>query len=607
MDINLIEYFGVALKEHDTLSNEKVNELKKIAAKTGYIIHPDCYNSSILRWLKTHDVNMNSTFYKTWEDVCKRDRYQLFIEQTISYIINYGMGGNFNMNDGDYSMVPDIRKYKCILPISEVDLFVKCRDILYSGIALKDHVSSAFCKYIAKYYNDYFKLGLISIDAIKNKEAQVKICDLLHIVPDGPFNLIRYMVYKSTGNAMIIKNNLSINSIIRGNDFDMSKLSQRNLESLASIFYRYKPIFLAFKKQCKKNISVVNKIRRLAKIHHRPLITGIWEDIVNKPMSIEALKKNLEENAPSNFKIITIIQAIRENQLVFGAVSRQKMYIIRNGSIWIDKLGTPDVISTKYEWWDILEKVLYNLLVKRLKEKACTVKFPQDLNLTCPTSEKTFIGNIPFGSYYNITDHNMFGIYWRNEWGTRDFDLSFIYYNGAKIGWNSQYYDDNRSILYSGDMTNANPEASEVIYLEKGCPNGIIKVNRYNGRENSKYIFSVAQSEVTHLPKNYMIDPNTIKFQVEVESGVKMEQMIGFVNNKRLYMCTFDTANARVSGVNGRDELAGIINRKMHSFVDLKRLLIDAGFKIRQRGTKDNPIDLDLTDLKKDTLIKLFS
>ena len=138
MDINLIEYFGVALKESDTLSVEKVKELRKLSAKTGYIIHPDCYNSSVLRWLRTKDINMNSTFYKTWEDITNRDRFQLFIEQTISYIINYGMDGNFKMNDGDYSLVPEIRKYKCILPISEEELFIKCRDVLYSGIALKD-------------------------------------------------------------------------------------------------------------------------------------------------------------------------------------------------------------------------------------------------------------------------------------------------------------------------------------------------------------------------------------------------------------------------------------------------------------------------------------
>jgi hypothetical protein len=157
-------------------------------------------------------------------------------------------------------------------------------------------------------------------------------------------------------------------------------------------------------------------------------------------------------------------------------------------------------------------------------------------------------------------------------------------------------------------MTNADPEASEVMYCKNSCPNGIVKVNRYNGNPGSRYIFSVAQSEVQSMPANYMIDPNTIKFQVEVQSIDKMEQMVGFINDNEIYMCTFDTANLRVSVAgNDLEDMAEIINRKCRSFVDLKQLLLDAGLKERKRGTKENPIKLDLTDLKKDTLIELFS
>ena len=609
MDINLIEYFGVALKENEVLSRDKQNELLKLAAKTGYIVHPDCYNGSVLNFLRSQDVNFNSTFYKTWDDITKRDRFQLFVEQVTSYIINYGMLGNFNMNDGDYSAAPDIRKYKLILSITKDELFEKCRDVLYSGIALKDVTSSALCGFVCKHYKEYRDRGMFSIDFVKNKEAQVKICDKLNILPNDKFNLLRFMVYKATGSASLIKSEVTLRVISRCPKmrFDMTKLSKQNLEDLSSIFYRFKPIFLAFKKQLPKNAAIVNKLRKMAKVNHRPFTTGFWEDVVNRPVSLEMLKRVLETTPPSNFKIITIIQAIRENRLLFGAQSRNKMYIIRNGHIWVDKLGEPNVIDTRYDWWDILEDVLYRMLVDRLKEKACTVKFPENLSLTCPTSEKNFVGNIPFGSHYKMTKHNMFGIYWKNEWGTRDFDLSFTTYDGAKIGWNSQYYTDRKDVIYSGDMTNADPEASEVIYCKNSCPNGLVKVNRYNGSVGSKYIFSVAQSEVKYLPQNYMIDPNTIKFNVEVQSIDRMEQMVGFVNDNEIYMCTFDLGNIRVSRSSNMEDIAEVLNRKCHSFVDLKKLLLDAGFKERKRGTKEDPIDLDLTDLKKDTLIDLFA
>ena len=172
----------------------------------------------------------------------------------------------------------------------------------------------------------------------------------------------------------------------------------------------------------------------------------------------------------------------------------------------------------------VLQKVLYDELVNRMRTKACAVKLPKELKLVCPTSEKSFIGNIPFGSYFDMTNHNMIGIYWREEWGTRDFDLSLLDYNGYKIGWDGDFYLNN--VVYSGDMTMANPEASEVIYIKSDCPDGMIKVNRYSGSANSKYMFMVAQSAVSSLPRNYMVDPNTIKFQTEVTSKDKSEQIL---------------------------------------------------------------------------------
>lgn len=614
MDTNLIEYFGVALKEKDTLSKDKQNDLLKLATKNGYIIHPDLYNSSIWRWLKEKSVNHNSTFYKTWDDIVSKNRAQLFLDQIVSYAINYGMGGNFDMNDHDYSMVPEIRKYKVILPITEKELFDKCRDILYSGIALKAETVQVINNFIIKHYKTYS--DRFNIDNVKNKESIAKLCEGLKITPNDKFNLLRYMLHHSTGSTLLIKNIQTIKCITAShNRFDMKQLSLRQLAGLASIFFRFKPLFLAFKKQSKGNAFIVNKIRRMANKFHQPLNTGFWESVVNTPCSLGALQKHLEEDKPTNFKLITLIQAIRENRLLLGAQSRYKMFIIRNGGVWTKASDNPDILDPKYDWWDVLEEILYKTLVNRLKERACSVKFPTELNLTCPTSEKNFIGNIPFGSYYNMVEHNMFGIYWREEWGTRDFDLSFIDYKGSKIGWNASYYDGDynpnlnlgRKVIYSGDMTRADPEASEVLYFNGECKDGIIKVNRFSGRTNSKYIFSVAQTEVTNLSHNYMMDPNTIKFQTEVTSGERAEQMIGIINDKKMYICEFNTGNLRVSRSMPMEDICEIFTRKCKSFVDLKQLLLDAGFKERKRSTAENPIDLDLTDLKKDTLISLFS
>ena len=80
------------------------------------------------------------------------------------------------------------------------------------------------------------------------------------------------------------------------------------------------------------------------------------------------------------------------------------------------------------------------------------VKFPSQYVLTCPTSEKNFIGNFPMGTHVSMGPNSVMGIYWRNDWGTRYFDLSFISIYNTKIGWNSSFYDEQQNVIYSGDM-----------------------------------------------------------------------------------------------------------------------------------------------------------
>ena len=604
MDLRLIDFFKVALVDSNTALDPKV--INQTAMARGYIIHPDCCTVSVADWLKTKKVNYNSTFYKTYEDVTSRSRLQLFMEQLISYAITYGRGEHFSMNDSDYSSIPDIRKYKVILPVTQEELLEKCTNVLYSGIALKQDTIEALCDYVAA-YPDAFAWD---INKITNKEALCYLIEKTGIMPSDPFAYLRYIFYKVTGETQIVKDKYVLYRVSNGRKFDLSTLESGYLDALSSIFFRYKLVFLGLGKQSAANKVVVNKLRRMAEKNHKPFTAGFWETVVSTPMPLKDLRARLEKDQPNNFKLIRLIQAIRENRAKIGAAGDvYSVYNIRNGRTWYKKEGVPVAISQKYDWWDMLEEILYGELVNRLSKKACTIKLPEELKLTCPVSEKTFIGNIPFGSYYDMTTHNMIGIYWKEEWGTRDFDLSYISYNGHKYGWNANYYNDRKTVIYSGDMTSANPEASEVMYMANDCPDGMIKVNRYSGNAGSKFKFCVAQSEVDSLPRNYMIDPNTIKFETEVES-TDAESFIGFITDNRLYMCDFKTGNTQVSRASKGPSTADYVNalkRKVNSFVDLRQLLEDAGFKIRKRSTKDNPIQIDLSEPMKDTIIGLFS
>ena len=148
MNLNLIEFFGVALSDEPKADTKLVNEA---AAKRGYIIHPDCCTKSVYNWLNSKSTNINSTFYKSFHDVSSKDRLDLFFDQMLSYASTYLLGENLTMNDGDYSTVPNIRKYKVILPITQDELYDKCLNVLISGIPLKSDTISALGNYIYSY------------------------------------------------------------------------------------------------------------------------------------------------------------------------------------------------------------------------------------------------------------------------------------------------------------------------------------------------------------------------------------------------------------------------------------------------------------------------
>lgn len=614
----LIELFKVSPIVPDKVNVKKIQEL---ALKKGYIVHPDCCNKSVYGFLyyQLGPVDINSTFYKTWNDVISKNRLEILFDQIISYTATYVLGESWVPNEG--SDVIDFSKYTVIKPITFEELYEKCLEMIQSGIALKTSTVLDLCKYIKEYYisQDNAKLD---IDSIKNREAQTYLCSELGITPNDKFNLLRYIVFKTTDETMLIKNMDLINKIKTSiNPFDLSSLSEEQLKELASIFYRFKDIFLAFRKhinncswikpdklllvQVAKNREIINKLRRLAPKYHKPFKAGFWETLLqNKNVTDNEIRENAKNT--TNFKLVRMIQAINMHL----CNPDKKLYVIRNGKTFIKDMSN---VNEDFKTLNNYKKVLKDILVERLKSKACVVKYPKGLVLTCPTSEKNFIGDIPFGSYYKMGQDNYFGIYWRNDWGAHDFDLSFISEDGSKIGWNSQWYNGNKNVIYSGDVTNAPDGASEVILAKNNCPNGIININRFSGNQNSMYQFFFGKSDtIKNYPNGYMVDPNTIMIQTTNYSESPQES-IGAVIDNKAYLFKLGVAGGRVSTASRfGTSFLDLMYLQVRSFMTLSELLGDAGF------TDYNDIDwtmckeedfeiLDLSVLNRDTLISLFS
>ena len=609
----LIKFFKAATTASKPVQDPEA--LQTEALKRGFIIHPDILNEDVAAFVKAEAIDPNSTFYKAWDDVVSKDRWELFLDQVAHYSTTYGTdyslaGNGYVPNDG--AEAPDFSRYTVIQPISRDELYDRCMGLVTSGIALASVTVKAVSGEIVDYHKSRPDKKL-DIDSVRNREALSILASELGIRPSDPVALLRYIIYDSTGMTLLIKNNDLIRRIKQtANQFDFNKLTGEEKDSLASVFYRFKDLFLAFRTRetrfydtVKKEMvtepspsrKVINQIRRKAERLHKPLKPGYWETLLSAEKPLDDISGRLETlNA---FKTVSLLQTVRERLLMMESPSK-RMFMIRNGKTFVAPIEGTEFSGLK-DYYADLEELLENHLIQIISPKACPVKFPEKVTLSCPSSEKNFIGNYPFGSWYPLSENNFFGIYWKNEWGTYDFDISFVDLGGQKVGWNSAY--NTGHAIYSGDMTNADPEASEILYCKGTCDDGIIFCNRYNGEQGSRFRFFFGQEQITDLKRSYMVDPNNMVVNEELTSDLR-QSMIAAVSGGKIFMMSLGVGNSRVSAGMDASDKAAIIARKAACFVDLKTLLLKAGFT--EAAESEQP-EIDLTDLRKDTLINLFS
>lgn len=620
--VELVKLFKVTVDGTGTaVDYDKLNQL---AMMRGYIVEPNACTSIVESFIKDLDCNINSTFYKTFEEVTSKTRFELFIDQVFHYMTTYGtdfsLGNGYvpNENPENAEYISLLRDYTVIKSVTDAVMFEKCINMLRSGIAMKQSTLYPICKFVCNYYVNHqeeFKAGFC-IDLVFNKEAVTLICDWLNIAPNRKFDLLRYIIYKTTGSTMIIKNRDLIHRIkSSSNQFDFTILTDEQINSLASIFYRFKPLFLAFKKHqtgwrtttTTDNASTINKIRRRAVKYHTPFEAPIESTILSKVYDRDKLM-----TIASGMNIYQVVRLCNACVERITRIDQASMYVIRSGRMFV-KDTTTDYNGMKKYYMEVYD-VLYDELRCRLMENACYVKFNKGINIAVPTSEKNFVGDIPFGSYINIADHAMIGIYWRNEWGTRDFDLSMTDIRGNKIGWNSVYYNMDNSVVYSGDMTNADPEATEILYYQKTGPQGFININRYNGSDGSKYKLFVANEGVkTTVRKNYMVDPTHITFDAMCVSDTT-QQVIGLVDGNRFTIMNVGNGYGQVSRGRGNEQkVFDALSLKACSHLQINQLLRDAGYididTVEETDDWKIPDDakiIDLTTLSRDTLINIM-
>ena len=629
MNWKLIKLFNKALACPCDLAT--FNAINKDAMKAGYLVHPDCCGSSEIReFLNNESYNPNSTFYKTFEEVEAKGEFELVFDQLMHYASTYGTNHTQEGNGyvpNDEPPVIEFTKYKVILPATKEEIFEECYSMLKSGIAINEKTLNLLMDYI----KDYKFLSKVDVDEIANKEAQAIFSVKMGKYPNQAISVLRVLMYLLTEDtAMLVKSKSSIarlKKIVESLSYEERKNLNKVLKErdvvLSSIFYRYKPIILAMK--CSETSTVINRIRKLAVKNHKPMKVGFWERCFNPMDKKDAYIKEAKEKVDSlnAFKKAQLMQGILER--INGQDTEGRMFVVRNGKVYVrEGYKSPCDEGYLFDLYDVIkDSYIRNLSLKAktkvetkdaegndvVLERPTRIKLPKGVDLTLPTSEKNFVGNFPMGSSVALAEKdNVIGIYWRDEWGARDYDLHLITKNGRHYGWNGDYHGEEfGKIIYSGDMTSADPEAAECLYIERGAPNSVVAVNKFSGSANSKFKLFVAVDpdkndlQRTREFKNAMVDPNKIVFEAEIEHDSDGTKNVVKIENGRMIMSNFETGgHSRVPSVSMTKIIEEQSKVKANSFIGLEDLLVAAGFELVEEEA-----DIDLTQMSKNDLIKL--
>ncbi len=555
---------------------------KPFISKEGFIISSGAIWSKdeIVRHLlneKLSGNDLNKTFHKSWKTIQESSRFELLQHQILHYISTY----DSDFKDEVYipSEVLDLEgttlKYKVINSYTKEEFIDKALGLLKSGIALKEETVNDLISLLV----DELDYRFTGDEGIKNKEAIVKIAELYNVFPKNNVEFFRYIIYRTTGETLLIKNDNLISKIKSSNFNPSQQFKDFGLDNLSEIFNRFKPLFLGFKDRCPKTI---NKLSKLSKKNHKPLV----QNPLNNVTSIKLEESDLHwlENA-TIFSLFKALQALHSR--IYG--QNTFMYRIRNGKSWLREKQT-NTENLEHN---------FNLIMDFMKSKYSlngkSFYLPSDVKYALPTSEKMFVGNIPTGTKF-LGDNLAVGIYWENEWGATDLDLSAINIDG-KVGWNSSY-NQNNNLLYSGDITSAPNGAVEYLYAKDNVPTSLVRNNVFRGNDNCDYKIVIGKGD--NIDRNYMMNPSKLFAEVKCQS-VQKQTILGIFSTGEFTILNFGEGHLRVSTGNSEKPIEALMYQWSNPLT-FNWMVSELGGIVKDTE-KDVDYNFSLDNLQKDSFL----
>lgn len=558
----------------------------------GFVIEADALwaKDEIIKFYAKERLNgndLNKTFHKSWQKIKESTRIELFIEQLKHYMSTYGSNFQDEIYIPDEVLnIPNTKLiFKVIKAYTAEEMVEKCLSLLKSGIALQDKTIDDLLFVLTKELNYTFT----GTENIRNKEALVKIADLYQVYPSNPVEFFRYVIYKTTDTTLLIKNEELVNAV-KNSRFNPSALFENyGLERLAEIFNRFKPLFLAYKKRSGKT---VNKISKLSKTFHQPLVSNPLNEATHALLDKNDLHW-LDHATPfALFKALSACYLRMYGQDTF-------VYRIRNGKSWVKTGNAGSVSERNYDF-------ILNYLKSRFDLSGKKFYFPENVEFGLPTSEKMFVGNIPAGTRF-FGEKLAVGIYWEDDWGANDLDISGLNI-GGKTGWNAAYNQNNGSLMYSGDMTSAPKGAVEYLYAANGLnvPT-LIMNNVYSGSTDCGYKIVIGKGD--DISREYMMNPDHLFAEVKCKS-VQRQTVLGMMLPKGEKQCfvllNFGAGHTHVSGSSEVSVMAtDALYQQWYEPVSFNLLVTELGAEITSEKAEAD-FDFSLGNLEKDSFTKVF-
>lgn len=596
--------------------------------KRGFVFSPEVifnYKNDILHLLdsieKAHGITgekANTTFHKNWAKVKYASIEQLVIEQIIHYFTTYG-AESVGLYDEDYVYIPKERLDVPGIDIDEIKLVVikgytkeelkdKLLKLLVSGIALKEETIKDVID-VAFFVN----LNGDDVATIKNKEVRTILYDHLNLFPNSPAEFLRHMLYISTGKTLLIKSKGVIEEIKKHDNVRAIKYFQaygreQGFEKLAEIFYRFKPIWLAFRTNRQLKI-IINRIRRLANSYHKPMAEDYLNQVTAKLKVRDFIgigKLEGELNKVNIFRKIRLAYALKYRTKDVDSI----LYRIRNGKSYATDFNFENKVSAEL----VLDRVLDSIIKDVSKNvQGKKIYIPDYINYSLPATEKQFVGNFPSGTYVSIPQDMIVGIHWDNVKNNRiDLDLSLLSQN-SKFGWDAFYRDERRDILFSGDMTAApSPNgATELFYIKKQLKaNYIMCINYFNYSQDIKVPFKiiVAREKVTDFGRDYVVNQNNIVASVlsEISTRQKVLGLLSVATSGIKFYFIETSVGDIISSRNNKytETSRKYLSDYYQNSIELKDILVKAGADIVDKDNCD--IDLSPENLEKDGILNLL-